>query len=587
MREDTRRRWKPSATRDWRSSAFQGLVGLFALAILGKLFLLQVMDHPAYAALAEGQHGIFKALFASRGSILVHDTKDGTLLPIATNQRLTSVYVDPREVEDPEKAAGLLGEAFGFDEARITALGGRFSDEKDPYEPVASHVSDELVERLRALALPGVHFVPEEARFYPEPGLGGHVVGFVGSDEDGSRSGKYGIEGYFDEALSGVPGSIRSERDISGRIIAVGDHNVVPAVPGSDVVLTLDRPIQYRACRAIREAVARHQADGGSVIVMEPLTGRILAMCGTPDFDPADYGEVADVSTYNNQAVFGAYEPGSVFKAFTMAAALDVGAVAPESLFEDTGKVVIDVHEIENSDRLAHGWVSMTQALERSLNTAMIFAMRQTGRDRFQDYVKRFGFGERTGVELDTEVAGDISSLEKPSEAFPATASYGQGITVTPIQLATAYAAIASGGILVSPRIVDEVRHADGRVDARSTVQVRRVIEPKTARLLSGMLVSVVEKGHGRRAGVKGYYIAGKTGTAQVAKEGAAGYEEGASIGSFAGFGPVEDPKFVMVVRIDRPRDAPWAEATAAPVFGELAKFLLEYFEVPPTRNVN
>lgn len=584
MRDEARPRWKSTAPRDRRASVFQGLMGIFALCVLGKLFVLQVLDHPAYAALAEGQHGIFKALFASRGSILVHDSKDDALLPIATNQRLTAVYVDPREVEDPEKAAGLLAEAFKFDEERAQALAKRFSDEKDPYEPVASHVPDDLAERVRALGLPGVHFLPEEARFYPEPGLGGHVVGFVGSDDDGSKSGKYGIEGYFDETLSGVPGSIRSERDISGRIIAVGDHSVVPAVPGADVVLTLDRPIQYRACRAIREAVARHQADSGSVVVMEPRTGRILALCGAPDFDPADYGQVAGVGTYNNQATFGAYEPGSVFKAFTMAAALDTGAVTPDAMFEDAGMFEIDGHEIRNSDKAAHGWVSMTQALQKSLNTAMIHAMRLTGRDRFQEYVKRFGFGERTGIELDTEVAGDIRSLDKPGEVFPATASYGQGIAVTPIQLAAAYAAIANGGILVSPRIVDEVRHADGRVEKRETVQVRRAIEPETARLLSGMLVSVVENGHGKRAGVKGYYVAGKTGTAQVAKATSAGYEEGASIGSFAGFAPVEDPKFVMVVRIDRPRDAPWAESTAAPVFGELAKFLLEYFEIPPTR---
>lgn len=585
MREEGRHRWKPGAgARDARADLFQGAVGLFALVLVGKLFLLQVMDHPAYAALAEGQHGIFKSLFASRGSILIHDAKDGAVIPIATNQQLSLVYADPREVGDPEKTAGLVGEVFGYDEPRVAALALRLANKKDPYEPIEQHVEDEQMERLLALGLPGIRHAPEEGRFYPEPALGGHVVGFVGSDEDGTKSGKYGIEGYFDAQLAGTPGSLKSERDISGRLIAIGERSVVPAVQGADVLLTLDRPIQYRACQVIRDAVARHQADAGSIVVLDPGSGRVLAMCGAPDFDPADYGAAGSIATFNNQAIFEAYEPGSVFKAVTMAAALDAGAVTPESGYEDQGVVHIDGHDIRNSDKAAHGWQTMTQALEKSLNTAMIHAMRALGRDRFQEYVRRFGFGERTGIELDTEVAGDLRSLDKPSEVFPATASYGQGITVTPLQLAAAYAAIANGGILPVPRIVDEVRHADGRMETRPDVQARRVIDPKAARAIAGMLVSVVENGHGKRAGVKGYYIAGKTGTAQVARAGTAGYEEGTSIGSFAGFGPVEDPKFVMVVRIDRPRDAPWAESTAAPAFGEMAKFLLEYFEIPPTR---
>jgi len=208
------------------------------------------------------------------------------------------------------------------------------------------------------------------------------------------------------------------------------------------------------------------------------------------------------------------------------------------------------------------------------------------GQETFDQYVKDFGFGQLTGIELDTEMPGDISSLDKKTEIFSATASFGQGITTTPLQIAAAYAAIANGGILQKPYIVDEIRYDNGTTEIKNTSQVRRVIDEKTSRLLGAMLVSVIEHGHGARAAVPGYYIAGKTGTAQVAKEDGVGYDPDATIGSFAGFGPVEDPKFAMVVRIDRPQGVQWAESTAAPLFGDIAKFLLQYFEVAPTRSL-
>jgi cell division protein FtsI/penicillin-binding protein 2 len=226
----------------------------------------------------------------------------------------------------------------------------------------------------------------------------------------------------------------------------------------------------------------------------------------------------------------------------------------------------------------------MTGALEESLNTGMVFAMREMGPDTFTKYVHAFGFGEPSGVELDTEVPGDVSSLDIGSEIYAATASFGQGITVTPLQMAAAYAAIANGGILLRPTVVAEIRHPDGAVERSARHEVRRAIEEKTARLVGAMLISVIEHGHGKQAGIRGYYLAGKTGTAQVARSDGRGYLQDASIGSFAGFGPADNPRFVIVARIDHPRDVQWAESTAAPLFGEVAGFLLKYFEIPPTR---
>jgi len=462
----------------------------------------------------------------------------------------------------------------------------RLSKEDDPYEPIARQVSDEQLAQIDTAELSGIYYVREQARIYPEQELGGHIFGFVGSDEEGNMSGRYGVEGYFDDLLAGVVGYLKSERDIAGRLIAVGERSIEPAIDGADIVLTIDRTIQYMACSKLAETVLRHGADGGSVVILDPSDGAVLAMCSYPDYDPVAYNEVEDINVYNNPAIFAAYEPGSVFKPVTMAAALDTAAVTPGTTYEDTGAVEIAGYTIMNSDEEAHGVQTMTYVLEESLNTGVIFAMQETGPEIFRDYVEDFGFGQISGLELDTEVAGNVSSLYEKSEIYPATASFGQGILTTPLQMANAFAAIANGGTLYQPYIVKEIRYTDGTVETTQPVQVQQVITEKTAQFLSAMLVSVVEHGHGGRAGVDGYYVAGKTGTAQVAKTDGLGYDPDVTIGSFAGFAPSNDPQFAMIVRIDRPRSVQWAESTAAPLFGELAAFLLQYLEVPPERTV-
>ena len=559
-------------------------ITVFALFVIVRLFTLQIVDHRMYEALASGQHELFQQLYPRRGDILVHDGKDGTLVPLATNEQLSFIYADPRHIEDPVAVSEFFATLFGLTDAETIELAARLSNRSDPFEPIRHKVNEAHLNAIKEKSFRGVAYVRESSRLYPEPALGGHVAGFLGFDAEGKQAGRYGAEGYFNEELSGVSGSLRSERDIAGRLIALGDQSFEPARDGDTVVLTIDRTIQYMTCAALRRTVEKHQADGGSVIILEPATGRILALCGEPDFDPNRYREVDNLTVFNNPAVFSPYEPGSIFKPVTMAAALDVGAIEPTTTYEDTGVVELGEHKIRNSDGAAHGIQTMTEALEKSLNTGLVFAMREAGKETFTKYVKAFGFGERTGIELDTEAAGNVSSLDKRGDIFAATASFGQGITVTPLQMVVAYAAIANGGILKKPMIVEEVRHADGSKEERHTTDVRRVMEAKTSRLLGAMLISVIEHGHGQRAAVPGYYIAGKTGTAQVPKKDGAGYEEDITIGSFAGFGPVENPRFVMVVRIDHPRTTPWAETTAAPLFGEIAAFLLQYLEVAPTR---
>ena len=311
----------------------------------------------------------------------------------------------------------------------------------------------------------------------------------------------------------------------------------------------------------------------------------MLALCSSPDFDPSNYGKVPDLSVLNNPVTLDAYEPGSVFKAFTMAAGLDANKINPKSTYLDKGVEEIDNFKIKDSDGVAHGVQDMTTVLDESLNLGTIFVQRQLGKDAFRQYVQAFGFGAKTGIGLTPESKGDVSSLAKKGDIWAATGSFGQGITTTAIQLAAAYASLANGGRLLRPYIVDEIIHPDGTREKTKPTVVSQPITARSSRLITGMLVSVVENGHGKKAGVPGYYVAGKTGTAQVASS-KGGYQKDVTIGSFAGYAPASDPKFVMVVRINHPRDVQWAESSAAPLFGQMAKFLLSYFQVPPERPV-
>lgn len=358
---------------------------------------------------------------------------------------------------------------------------------------------------------------------------------------------------------------------------------------GSDLVLSIEGAVQFYVCEKLNEVARKHGADGGSVVVVNPETGAIMSMCSYPNYNPNKYSEVEDIDVYNNPAVFDTYEPGSVFKTMTMAAALNEEAVSPYTTYEDKGKIMIEGWDkaIKNSDFSTHGphgVVDMNYVLEYSLNTGSIFAMKKTGPQVFADYVKKFGFGEQTGIELEGEGTGHISNIEKGYVApiYAATASYGQGITATPLQVTMAYAALANDGILMKPYIVKEVRHSDGSVDKTNPVQVRRVVSEEVSNLISGMLVNVVQGGHAKEAGVKGYYVGGKTGTAQVASE-KGGYGS-KTIHTFVGYAPIEDSKFVMLVKLDDPKDVQYSASSAAPLFGDLAEFMLNYYQVPKTR---
>lgn len=671
-----------------RINLIMAIIFLLALAILIKLFKIQIYNYDLYSTQASSQQLVSNQLEPSRGRIFIQDSPTNTaneLYPLATNKNFALVYAVPKAISNPEKIAKQLYFIFKQqkiekdvedlfkkqDEERlnnellainklspndleaeqakiIKKYNESLLDKKsveirrirkeaeinlrkqaaidnymkiltkpgDPYEPLEEKVDEQVLKNLylslndlnkqikiedleikdnsiwtnnnskqEELKISGIGFVTKAYRFYPENNIGANMIGFVGYVGD-EQKGRYGLEEYFNEELAGKYGSIKAERDAKGEMIIINNQQYNKPQDGSDLILTINRSIQYAACTKLNEAVLKHGADGGSVIIIEPKTGAILAMCTAPDYDPNNFQEIKDMGLFNNQAVFSQYEPGSIFKIITMAIGLDQNKVTPETTYFDSGSVKIANYNIENSDRQAHGLATMEDVLEKSLNTGAIFVMEQSGPVIFSDYVKSFGFGEKTGIELEGESKGDIINLlkEKNKEIYAATASFGQGIAVTPLQMVVAFAGIANGGILMKPYVVKEIIKSDNSKMVTEPRQIKRVISEKSATILAGMMVNVVEKGHGKRAGVKGYYVAGKTGTAQVPRKNKKGYEEGVNIGSFAGFAPVDDPRFVMLVRIDHPRDVDWAESSAAPLFGEITEFMLNYWQVPKER---
>lgn len=550
-----------------------------ALAIISKLYFLQIVSYASYKALADEQHSIFQKLIPKRGEIYLQD-RDG-LYPVAVNREIKMAYAVPKEIENPNEAADKISQVLGLNRWELAA---KFSQDEDMYEVLKHKLSDEETDTIGKLKLKGIYLTDESFRYYPAGELASHILGFVGW-KDNELGGRYGLESYFENRLKGQEGNIFHKKDNSGRWIALGSKEINYAQDGDSLVLTIDRTIQYETEKILKSAIDRFRADRGTIIVEEVDTGRILALASYPNFNPNDYASVSEMQAFRNLAVSDPYEPGSVYKTITLAAAVDAGRVSPNTTYQDTGQIQEAGYTMKNSDLKAYGRQSMTQVLEKSLNTGTIFAERQLGNKNFFDYVKRFGFGEPTGIDLFSEASGNINNLKDFARNIQFfTSSFGQGITVTPIQLINAYNAIANGGVLMKPQTVEKIIHSDGSEEEVAPQEIRRVITSQSAFQLADMLQSVVVNGHGKRAGVPGYLVAGKTGTAQVASTSTKGYEEEKTIGSFAGFAPTDNPKYTVLVRMDDPKDVQWAESSAAPTFGELMKFLLDYGRVEPNQ---
>lgn len=559
------------------------LLLLFGLAVVGRLFFLQVMSHDKWVAMAENQHTASSELSADRGEIYMHDGEIDRY-PLAVNREYQMVYVVPRDVEEKEEVSRELSRILGIDAEEIR---NKIDRPDDPFEVIKKRLNEEEISQVKELRFKGVMLLPEKYRYYPAGELAAQVVGFASLGAKGGAGG-YGVEAALDAQLRGQVGTLSQEKDAGGRWISLSDRAITRAQNGDSVTLTLDRVIQYETEKILKDSVDRYQADRATAIVMDPKTGNILAMASSPQFDPNNYSKEEDYSIFLNSAVSSAYEPGSIMKPITVAIGIEEGKVSPSTEYVDTGAIVEAGYTIRNAEDKVYGRSSMIKVLDESINTGVIYVEKLVGNAVFGDYLRRFGFGERTEITLPAELPGNLKNLQNPRGTINFfTASFGQGITATPIQMISAYAVLANGGRLLQPNIIDKVIHADGTVVQHAPVEVRRVVSEETSRLMGTMLRSVVVNGHGKRADVPGYLVGGKTGTAQVAKSGSKGYEEGVSIGSFVGYAPLDDPRFVVLVKLDNPKKVEWAESSAAPTFGQIMKFLLEYAKIKPTEETN
>ncbi len=488
-------------------------------------------------------------------------------------------------------------------------------------------------EKFRGLGLQEEYY-----RYYPENTLASNILGFVDPDNNGN----YGIEGKFNTELKGKTGVFQTQKDSVGRLITVGDTLIEPAVDGNDITLTIDRSIQLAMEKKLQRTVESTRADSGQVLVMDPNSGKIIALAHYPNFNPNSYSEVYEKEdiklndeeieglveiedmenafwlyrnvaaqdrllvfkneladgtvvyqkyknnigpeAYQNKAVSGPYEPGSVFKPITMSIALDDQNITPTTTFNDPGVLEVDEFEIKNVSDKCTGRISATEIIAYSCNTGIGRVAQDLGKNLFYNYLQRYGFGERTEIEFTNEHPGQLAHFNSWAESELVTHAFGQGFTATMIQMGAAISTIANDGLMMQPYIVEKVEKADGTIVETSPSILRQIITPKSADYVKNMMIGAIENGVADKAQITTHYIAGKTGTSQTYRHGKPLTGAGTTIATMGGFGPIDDPQFVILVKLDRPRSSEWSSDTAAPLFREIGEYLYEYYSIPPDK---
>lgn len=534
---------------------------------IGRLVQYQIIENGYWKAMAQGQQVVYSEVKGERGEIYAKD-KDGKLYPLAINRSWELVFISPKEIwkeENPESYVKLLADSLNLDE---TFVSEKINKKGSSYELLKNKISPEESESLKKLSLPGVYLKIENSRYYPQGRLAAHVLGFVG----GTGAGQYGIEGYYDEILKGEEMLQEGERSSAGHII----KKILGIKNGENLMLTIDYNVQFMAEKLLEEAAEKFSISGGTIIVGDPKTGEIIAMVSYPFFDPNEYSKT-NVANFKNSAVQRTYEPGSTFKPITMAIAIEKGGVTPDTTYTDEGFIQIGGRIIRNYDQKTWGRISMTEVLEKSINTGAVFAERSVGHNIFMKYLEDFSFFQPTRITLQGEVFSENKSFKEGYEINFANASFGQGIEITPIQMFKAFSVLANGGKLINPYVVQNKKDISTE---------KQILSSKTSSQITSMMISVVEKGFATSAKIPGYYVAGKTGTAQVAWSSLGinkrGYSD-TTVQSFVGFAPALDPSFLILVQLEGPaaRDA---STSTAPIFKELAQYTIDYYQIPPDK---
>jgi len=556
------------------------LLSLVFLGLGGQLVRWQVIERDELLARAEEEsRGLVSSSIPPQRGFIYEG--DGSML--AGNQVSYDIVASPNMIQDEgyrrelaDKIAPLLGQSS--DEMMAS-----LADVTQRHVYLAFQVPQSATQQIEDL--PGdmrpIKAEMHNERVYPQGALASHMLGFVYIGKAG-YNGAYGVEGFYDAVLRGKAGEGIAERDPLGSAIPVAFVQYTPAVNGKDIVLSLKRTAQRVVERELQRALQEYQAEAGTVVVLQPRTGAILAMASQPAYDPNRYAAeaAADSRIFSDPAISQLYEPGSVVKIVTIGAALDSGTITPDTILNDTGAIEVGGSPIYNWDNQAYGPVDITTVLGKSLNVEAAQIAVMLGRERFYHYVRRFGFGSPTGVDLDGEVSGSFKTPDDPewSESDMGRNGFGQAIDATPLQVATAIAAIANGGLLMKPYVVQAI--LDGNDVVRTAPKaVRRAVTAQTAHSVTRMLEAVVEQ-YTTLAQVPGYRVAGKSGTSQVYVPG--GYDPNATIASFVGYLPSDDPAMLILVVIKRPKASPWGGQVAAPVFSRIAKELVVLLDVPP-----
>lgn len=550
-------------------------VGLIALSLVGRLYQKTVIEHAETVQAAENQYAFRKEVVGRRGEIVIQ-IGESVYYPLATNERKYQVLAVPNNIRDPKDTAAKLSTILGISEQELRE---KIDNKKLYIPPLKRAVSREDADKIAALHLRGILLLPELDRIYPEQGLAAQLLGFVNAEGKGN----YGIEGTYDSVLRGETGYQVGEKDNQGRLISLGDE--VKARDGAMIVLSIDREIQHFVERALADAVKEFEADGGTVLIMNPKTGAIVAMASNPSFNPNTYNEVPSdkQSIYGNPAVASVWEPGSIMKPLVMALAIDKGLVEPDTTETFGASVRVLNHDIYTAEKKAFGTQTMTQVLENSDNVGMVWIANKLGNQDEYDGLGKFGFGKIPDLKLSSVTTGSLPNVKTWNDLTRATVSFGQGVSATPLQMVMAYSALANKGVAMQPYIVAQVRDDQGVLTETKPTPLGQVVSEETSWKLGLMLESVVLKGHGKRAQVPGYRVGGKTGTAQVPNpEG--GYYDDRHIGSFAGYFPISDPQYAMLVKLDNPKNVKFAESSAGPTFGKIAAWILQNKQVKPDR---
>jgi cell division protein FtsI (penicillin-binding protein 3) len=537
------------------------LLSLFVI-VLARSYQLQVLQSKKLATLAERQYQRIMPLEPRRG--ILYDRKGEEM---AITIEVDSVFVQPERISDPHSASLKLAPILG---KRTESVLQRLKEDK-PFVWLERGVTPEKRAALEKVNVDGVEFLKESKRFYPQGGgIAAHVMGFAGVDSQGLE----GIELGYNEFIRGEPGFVLISKDALGRPISAENLQFRHSEEGCEIVMTLDKNIQYIAEKELRKAVAASSARGGMVVVMNPKTGEILAMAVQPSFDPNQFSAAAP-QFRKNRTITDTFEPGSTFKVFLLAAALEERVSSPGDLFfcenglaSIGGRVIHDVHR--------YGWLSLAEIIKFSSNIGASKVGKKLGRTKLHQYLKSFGFGGKSGIDLPGEVPGFLPPPNYWSEVGLANISFGQGVSLTALQITNAFAAIANGGVLMRPYVVQNIVQPPGKIVKENRPKaIRRVLSPETAKTVAGILKTVTEEGGtGKAAAPAGYEAGGKTGTAQKALENGRGYSS-KRIGSFIGFAPVDNPELVISVIIDEPRGVVYGGVVAAPAFRAIAQQVL------------